>query len=434
MNFATTLYEFVAGRRQKPEQRSITDLPFNYGGSRYEYGMSEQRALSLAPLFAAVRHITDLASTLPLKAYRDLGESREPITLPKLFNDLYREGKLVGWLCQAFGSLVTQGNTVGYIVSRDGFGFPTQIVWLPMNRVGVREDGPVPLWYVDGRPVDRTEIVHIPWIQMPGRVLGLSPIEYYRVTIGAGLETWQYGADWFKAGGIPPGTFRNTQKTITPDAAKTIRTRLTESIRGHEPLVYGSDWEFNPIAIPPEQAQFIETQKMTANQIAALYGLNAVEIGGEPPNGLTYSNEARRAMQRLSNLQPYLTRFERAFEALLPERQYVKFHGDAIVRADIETRWEVYKTGRLIGAMNVDEIRAFEDQTPLPDGQGQDYTPLSLPGGGVAANPAGKPKTALPEEPEENPANRASESTPHGRVIDLLASKHNPTTREYDHG
>jgi hypothetical protein len=135
-------------------------------------------------------------------------------------------------------------------------------------------------------------------------------------------------------------------------------------------------------------------------------------------------------MQRLSNLQPYLTRFERAFASWLPERQYVKFNGDAIVRADIETRWEVYQAARIIGAMNIDEIRAFEDQPPLPNGQGQDYTPLK----GVAPKPAkGKAAppsdgTALPED--QMPKNRSEddesedESSPQGRVIDLLASKH----------
>lgn len=413
MGLVSSLVDLI---RPSEEQRSLS-IPWNVGGTRYDYGaVSEERALALAPVFASVRHITDLASTLPLKAYRDLGDHREPMhTLPKLFADLESDGQLVRWLCQAVSSLVVHGNAVGMITARDGFAFPTQVVWLAKSRVSVDERSGVPVWYVDGRAVPRSDIVHIPWITLPGSVMGLSPIEYYAVTIGAGLESWRYGADWFRAGGIPPGKFKNTAKTITPDAARTIRQRLVESIRGHEPLVYGADWEYEPIAIPPEQAQFIETNKMTANQIAALYGLNAVEVGGEPPNGLTYSNEARRAMQRLSNLQPYLSRFERAFKSWLPERQYVKFNGDAIVRADIETRWEVYKVARELGAMNVDEIRALEDQSPLPNGQGQDYTPQK----GLSPTPGGP--TSLPKPSEPNP-NRSD--SPQGRVIELLGRKH----------
>lgn len=415
MGLVSSLVELVSGRSD-PEERALT-VPWNIGPGRYEYGgVSQERALALAPVFASVRHITDLASTLPLKAYRNLGDHREPMqTLPKLFADLETDGQLVRWLCQAVSSLVVHGNAIGMITARDGFAFPTQVVWLAKSRVSVDERSGVPVWYVDGRAVPTSDIAHIPWITMPGSVMGLSPIEYYAVTIGAGLESWKYGADWFAAGGIPPGKFKNTQKTITPDAARTIRQRLVESIRGHEPLVYGSDWDYEPIAIPPEQAQFIETNKMTANQIAALYGLNAVEVGGEPPNGLTYSNEARRAMQRLSNLQPYLTRFERVFKSWLPERQYVKFNGDAIVRADIETRWEVYKIARELGAMNVDEIRALEDQSPLPGGMGQDYTPHKV-------SSTTQAPTSLPKPSEPNP-DRSMDS-PQGRVVDLMARKH----------
>lgn len=417
MGIWSTLFR-RSGQRGE-EQRAISSLPWNIGGSRYEYGVDQERALTLAPVFASVRHITDFGSTLPLKGYRDIGEFRQPMpTLPKLFADLDERGELVPWLCQAISSLVVRGNAVGMIMSRDGFGFPSAISWLPMSMVSVRDPYGVSgmaIWYVEGRAVPRSDLVHIPWITVPGQTLGLSPIEYYALTIGAGLDTWRYGADWFRAGGIPPGTFKNTQKTISPDAARTIRQRLIETIRGHEPLVYGSDWDYNPITIPPNQAQFVETQKFTTNQVAAMYGINAIEIGGEPPNGLVYSNEARRAMQRLSNIQPYLTRFERAFASWLPERQYVKFNGDAIVRADIETRWQVYKVARDIGAMNVDEIRALEDQPPLPDGQGQDYTPTKQ----VEEK---EPEVApgAPPEPSTPPTPRQINGTPQSRVIELL--------------
>ena len=354
---------------RRPEKRDITTVPWNIGGSRYTV-MNQERALSLTPVYAAVRHITDLSSTLPLKAYRKIGEERQPMpTLPKLFADLETAGQLIPWLCQGIGSLVTRGNSVGMIVATDGFGFPTNVVWISMDHVFVDDTTGVGQWYIDGRRVSRLDLVHIPWITLPGRTLGLSPIEYFALTINAGLDTQQYGADWFRNGGVPPGTFKNTAKTVSPEAAETISDRLVAAIKRRRPLVHGSDWEFTPVAIPPEQAQFIETQKLTANQVAAIYGINAVEIGGEPPNGLTYSNETdRHAMQRLANIRPYLTRFERAFASWLPDRQYVKFNGDAIVRADIKTRNDVYKIQREIGLMSINEQRALEDLPPVSGG------------------------------------------------------------------
>lgn len=65
---------------------------------------------------------------------------------------------------------------------------------------------------------------------------------------------------------------------------------------------------------------------------------------------------------------------------LLPKPQYVKFNVDAMIRVDAKTRWEIHRVGREIGATNVDEIRTTEDREPLPDGKGQDYTPLAKVG------------------------------------------------------
>lgn len=353
---------------RKPEQRSITSLPWNFGGP-LSSTVSQERALALTPVFAANRHISDMGSTLPLKAYRKVGDSRQSLpNLPKLFADLKSQGHLIPWLSQAISSLVLRGNAVGLVAATDGFGFPTNVVWLSMDRVFVDDSTGSGQWYVDGRGVSRLDLVHVPWITIPGRTLGLSPIEYYARTINAGLDTQQYGADWFKNGGVPPGTFKNTAKTVSAEAAETIADRLVAAIKRRRPLVHGSDWQFDPIAIPPDQAQFIETQKLTANQIAAIYGIDPVEIGGEAANGLTYANEEHRQTNRLANLRPYLTRFEEVFAALLPNAQYVKFHGDAVVRADIKTRHEVYQIQNQIGLLTVNEQRALEDLPPVEGG------------------------------------------------------------------
>jgi HK97 family phage portal protein len=203
---------------------------------------------------------------------------------------------------------------------------------------------------------------------VPGRSLGLSPIEYYASTINAGLDSQSFGTDWFKGGGFPPAVFKNTQKVVGSDAAATIRARLASSMRRKEPLVTGMDWDFTPIMVPPDQAQFIETQKLSANQVAAIYGLDATEIGGEAANSLTYSTEETRQINRAANMRPYLHRFEEAFASWLPLRQYVKFNTDATIKVDTKTRHEVYAIQREIGLRSVNEQRALEDLPPVPGG------------------------------------------------------------------
>lgn len=351
------------------EQRSVTasDVPWSHGGDPVE-SVSERKALGLVPVFAAVRHITDFSSTLPLHAYRKAGEERIRTPLPQLFRTLQSTGELSAWLCQGMSSMVIHGNAVGWIVARDGMGFPTNVVWLERSDYDVDDSSGRSVWYVKGRKVSRIDLVHIPWISVAGRTLGLSPIEYYAATVQSGRLAQQFGNDWFAGGGFPPAVFRNTARTVDPAQVSTIRARLQASIRRHEPLVTGNDWEYTPITIPPEQAQFIESQKLSANQVAAIYGIEPDEVGGEAANSLTYSNEESRQIKRAANLRPYLTRFEWAFASWLPERQFVSFTTDAPIRIDTKTRHEVYKIQREIGLRSINEQRALEDLPPVPGG------------------------------------------------------------------
>jgi len=380
---------------RKPEARSITDVSWIAGGDR-RTEVSQTRALHMTPVFSAIRHITDYGSTLPLKSYRKIGEDeRVPITLPKLFADLRTDGRLVPWIGQGLASLAIRGNAVGFKINTDGFGFPTQVEWVSMDRVYVDDTTGAGHWFIDGRSVSRLDIVHIPWITIPGRTLGLSPIEHYASTINAGLDSQSYGNDWFKGGGFPPSVFKNTDKVVTDEAATGIRAKLVQAIRRREPLVTGRDWEYTPISIPPEQAQFIETQKLSANQIAAIYGIDATEIGGTAPNSLTYSTEETRQINRAANMRPYLHRFEEAFASWLPSRQFVKFNTDATIRIDTKTRHEVYKLQREIGLRSLNEQRGLEDLPPVLGGDV--YVPAPVQ---AQPNNGTRRLSAVPEEEE----------------------------------
>jgi hypothetical protein len=56
----------------------------------------------------------------------------------------------------------------------------------------------------------------------------------------------------------------------------------------------------------------------------------------------------------------------------------VKFNSDALIRADLKTRWEVNKLRVDMGAASINEIRLQEDQPPLPKG-GDEFGPKPLP-------------------------------------------------------
>lgn len=328
--------------------------------------VNDETAPRLGPVFSAYRHIVDYISTLPVDSFRDEGKTRKQIALPQLLASQDDEGApgLVTWLGQAAYGLAT-GNAVGWKTRTDGFGYPTDIVWLHWNQWHYDEQSKQ--WTVFGQPVPSSQIVHIPWIVPPGKRLGLSPIEHMAAIICAGMSAQEY-ADLKRGGGIPPAILKNTQKTVSSDAADTIKQRAVASFAKGEPFVAGTDWDLSLLTIPPNQAQFVETLKMSANQIAAAFGLDPTEVGGEAANSLTYSTEELREIRRASDMQSYLIRLERGLSRVMPMKQYIKLNVDAKIRADLKTRTDVVGAQILDGRLSVNEARVIEDREPIPGG------------------------------------------------------------------
>lgn len=375
------------GMFRRQEQRDIGpgSVSFPVSPLAEPGAVSVDGALRLAPVFAAGRLLASSVSSLPLQRYRRNGEDREKLPQAALFKDPAAVGTYRDWMFRAMTSLVYQGNAVGLIWERDALEFPTKIEWLNPADVWVEDSMPMgqigsvtnPVWHWRDVRLPTEDVVHIPWFTLPGRVWGLSPLGAYAVTTSTGLAAQRFSDDWFKSGGIPPGRFKNTNQTMTAEQVTAIKARLVAAIRSHEPLVYGSDWDYEPITVSPQEAQFVETMRLTASQIASIYGAPPEMIGGETGGSYTYSSPEQRQIEFVQfALLPWLTTLEEPLSRLLPRGQYVKFNADAFIRVSITTRYKNYLTARQMGKNSIDEIRAMEDESPLPNGQGHDYTPL----------------------------------------------------------
>jgi phage portal protein BeeE len=82
------------------------------------------------------------------------------------------------------------------------------------------------------------------------------------------------------------------------------------SFASGDPFVTGNDWDLTMLTVPPNQAQFLETLQLTANQTAAIFGIDPREIGGSATESLTYATDESRSLNRANNMRPYLVRFE----------------------------------------------------------------------------------------------------------------------------
>lgn len=388
-------------RVKKNETRAVGGAPwtpwtdpwmrFDSGGpvhpARQVYGVD--RALGLPALYAGTKILSDNAASLPIKVYSTMKDGRRiPYSGPHLFSKPSVIGSAYDWMFSCMSSLTLQGNAWGLITGRDGFGFPTGIEWIPPQYVIVEQDLAQPFnplatkVFAYGREMTwfgpDAQLFHVKGYALPGELAGVSPMMKFALTITAGHEAQRYGTSWYEAGGFPPGTFQNSELEVDAGQAAEIRSMLVASLRRREPLVYGRDWDYTPVTVPPSEAQFIEAMQLNATHIAAILDLPPNRVGGKTGDSLTYNTTEQNQLQVIEALRPWLVRLEYAFSDLLPSRRIVSFNTDALLKTDLKTRTEIYQIQRNMGLRSTDELRELEDLPPLPGGAGNESLPLQL--------------------------------------------------------
>jgi HK97 family phage portal protein len=413
------LIENVSASRT--EQRAIGGTPwqpwldsrmrFDVGGPvhpnrQMNYGLDT--ALGLPALYSGAKILADSAAQLPLHVYqRNRSGRRIKYNGPSVFDKPSVLGTSFDWIFTAVSSLVLQGNAWGLITGRDGYGYPTGGEWIPAEVVEVEEDQDQPLnplrtkIYAYGREMKwfgpSKELFHVKGFSTAGRVEGFSPLSMFALTIASGMSAADYGRTWFDSGGFPPGTFQNSEMEVDPDDAAKIRAMLVSSLRRREPLVFGRDWDYTPVTVPPGEAQFIDAMQLNATQIAAILNLPPNRVGGKTGDSLTYATVESNTLQIIEALTPWLCRLEQAFsDDLLPRNRVTEFNTDALLRTDLQTRMQIYQIQRTIGMLTIDEIRERENLEPYEDEQGNETIPLAMMTS-MAQRAGAFPKSMVPQ-------------------------------------
>jgi len=148
------------------------------------------------------------------------------------------------------------------------------------------------------------------------------------------------------------------------------------SSNAHRVAVLEEGMKFQPIGIPPEQAQFLETRKFQINEIARIFRIPPHMVGDLEKS--SFSNIEQQSLEYVKyTLDPWVVRWEQAMQKALlstseKQKYFVKFNVDGLLRGDYASRMAGYATGRQNGWLSVNDIRELENLNRIPTEFGGD--------------------------------------------------------------
>lgn len=350
--------------------------------------VTPETSTQLLTVYGCVRYIAEGIATLPVDVYREVDGAPVEAPKPRWLIQPTADLDFVAWAGQFLSSLLLAGNFYGFKVYRDST--IDQIIPLDPATVVVHRDSRKRKSYrVNGVDVDAFNILHVPGIMYPGADVGMGPVEAARQSIGLGMAAQEYGGRFFDQDSTPGGVIE-VPGELEPIKARELARTWAKKHAGKGKvglpgvLQGGATWK--PTAVNNEQAQFLETRRFTAAEIAAqMFLIDPPEIGiGVEGQSLTYTNQEQRNTRKVQvTFLPWIVRLENAISSLLPQPRYMKLNVNGLLRGDTKTRFDAYAVGIASKFMVPNEARAFEDWSPLPGGD----------------EPPDDPPPAIPQEP-----------------------------------
>ncbi len=378
--------------RDKPQNSTNgSSYRFFFGGSTAGKIVTEHSAMQMTAVYSCVRILAEAVAGLPLHlySYNDNGGTDKEVKHP-LYSLLYSEPnpEMTSFVFREtlMTHLLLWGNAYAQII-RNGKGEVIALYPLMPNRMSVDRDSSGNIIYTYQTSSDdaktmkgctvtlkSTDVLHIPGLGFDGLV-GYSPIAMAKNSIGMAIACEEYGAKFFANGAAPSGVLEHPSTLKDPSRVReSWNATFGGSSNSNKVAVLEEGMKYTPIAISPEQAQFLETRKFQINEIARIFRVPPHMVGDLEKS--SFSNIEQQSLEFVKyTLDPWVIRWEQAMaRALLSQSEkskyFIKFNVDGLLRGDYESRMNGYATARQNGWMSANDIRGLEnlDKISAEDG------------------------------------------------------------------
>ena len=388
-------------------------MPYSGGASSSGVKVSPITAMGVSTVYACVSVISKAVRSLPLCIYElgANGDKKKAYDHP-LYNTLslnpaknMTTSEVVGAMVS---NLVLRGNAYA-LLSRDGLGNVRQIMpvepsdmTLQIHPVTNEID-----YLVDGKKVARNRVLHLKGLSSSG-VLGFDTTTLAKDTIGLSIALQDDIASFFK-NGAKMGNVLMSDKNLKAEQVQRLKeafdSRHKGSGEGYKTAILTDGLKPYTERFSYQDAQLSEQKKINTQEIARTFGVPLSKLQIESATPRANVEESNRDFVT-STLRPIVVGIEQALNLhLLSPAQREKFSididMDALLRGNVQARYNAYRIGRESGFLNVNEIRRMEGMNGIGD-QGDIYLqPLNFVELGSEPANREEPQETTQEDEEE---------------------------------
>jgi len=344
-------------------------------------------SLRLGAYSACVRVIAETLASLELTVYRRDGNSRLPdrnhplayvlSATPNDYMTAFEFWELCGKNLTTFGNFYARIETD----SRDNV---RALYPIPPQRVVVKRDdntGLIVYTYFDRSGGQKAlladEMFHIPGLGYDGvdQIVGLSPVELHRQSIGLSMDAEAYGSRFF-ANNATPVAYISSPGIVNDETKTKLLGYFMKKFGGvgnaGKLAVMDGGMELKTVPVNHRDMQFLELRRYQIEEIARIHRVPLHMI-----QSLDHATNNNIEFQGIGfgqyTMAPWCERIEKRINMqLLGPREgastFVKFELDSIMRGDAISRAEYYSKRITSGNMTPNEARIRENDNPLPGG------------------------------------------------------------------
>lgn len=338
-------------------------------------------AEGISAVYACCAAISETVGSLPLDVYRNTDNGREKAKTHPLYRLLHDAPNnyqtALEFREQMQRHVLLRGNAYAEIVWNPNGSVKALLPLHPDSVTVLRSSlGNLVYEHVDGKGNQRRlladEVLHLRYHSDDG-ILGRSPIQVARDTIGLALAERTHGAKMFENGTKLSGVIETPPGT-TKEQAGQIRESWAagqSGVSNHgKTAVLPQGATFRTVSLSLEDADWIQARRLSIVEVARLFRVPPVMIGDMEASN--YSNVVELSRFFVTNtLRRHLVMWEQAINraCITNPAFFVEHNVEGLLRGDSLARANFYQRGIEDGWMLRSEVRRIEN---LPTIEGID--------------------------------------------------------------